>query len=275
MRRAFHNVGLVGDDNIMYGVSLGSDFTAEHEWGIAGIKRKFGINDSKSGIKARKINKTGPIFYAENSEMCVLTSREPWNKKDEYTPEDLLASDISGFMNDNGLETAWDEGDFCVASNKPEDFKHIKELYDNFQKKNIAICFINASLPAFENASLSILVVDKLPTELTDAMAFADKKADDLIAYEKKIGVTKLKETKRGGYHEENYFMACSPRWIDYENPENREKKKKEYGTEYDIMFWVNYSDADDNYGWYTAEQIIKWLSTDGVTLKSLNKEKK
>jgi len=268
MRRAFNNVGFVGEDDIIFGVSLGSDFTSEHEWGYGGIKRKFDINDKKSGIKGRKINKVGTILYAENDEMCVLTSREPWDEKKEYTPEDLLASDISGFMNDNGLETAWNEDDFCVASNKKEDFHYLKEMYEAFQKKNIAICFINAQMPAFDNASLSILVVDKLPKTVTDAMAYADKKSDNLIAYEKKIGITKLKEK-----NEEKYFMACNPRWIDYDDPVVREEMKKELGTKYDVRFWVNYSDDDDNYGWYTGEQIIEWLSTPGLKLKSLNKK--
>jgi len=273
MRRAFNNVGFVGEDDIIFGVSLGSDFTSEHEWGYGGIKRKFDINDKKSGIKGRKINKVGTILYAENDEMCVLTSREPWDEKKEYTPEDLLASDISGFMNDNGLETAWNEDDFCVASNKKEDFHYLKEMYEAFQKKNIAICFINAQMPAFDNASLSILVVDKLPKTVTDAMAYADKKSDNLIAYEKKIGITKLKEKNKGGYKEEKYFMACNPRWIDYDDPVVREEMKKELGTKYDVRFWVNYSDDDDNYGWYTGEQIIEWLSTPGLKLKSLNKK--
>lgn len=43
-------------------------------------------------------------------------------------------------------------------------------------------------------------------------------------------------------------------------------------GTKYDIHFWINYSDDDDNFGWYIAEDIIKWLSTPGLKLKSLNK---
>ncbi len=107
-----------------------------------------------------------------------------------------------------------------------------------------------------------------------------DKKHHDLYEYEKEIGVTKLKEDGLEEYRNDNggktgkgkYFMACSPRWIDYENEENREKRKKEMGTKYDVQFWVNYAD-DDNYGWYTTEDIIKWLSTPGLKLKSLDKK--
>ena len=275
MRRAIQNFHLLIDDGTFCGVSLGYDYTAEHEWGIRGIIREFGLKTDKRGIDGRKIRK-GKVFFAEDDKMCVLTSKEPWKKKDEYTTKDLLAHEINHFYEEHDIETAWDENDFCVVTTKKENHQYIKDLYECFKKKNIAIGFIGGKLPVFENSSLSLFIPDRLPKEVTDTMYQVDKKADDLVAYEKKIGVRKLKDKVKENYsfQGENYYMACSPRWIDYEDPEKREKQKKENNTKYDIMFWVNYSDDDNNYGWYTAEQIIKWLSTPGLKLKSLNKEK-
>ena len=60
--------------------------------------------------------------------------------------------------------------------------------------------------------------------------------------------------------HNHGYYIACSPKWIDYEDAENREAKKKEYHTKYDIMYWVNYSDDDDTHGHFTVEEIKEWL---------------
>jgi len=102
-------------------------------------------------------------------------------------------------------------------------------------------------------------------------MYYVDKKAIDLINYEKSIGMTDLKNKKSGQYSKgKKYFMACSPKWINYEDEKAREERKKELETKYDIRYWVNYSDNDDNWGWYNVETIKKWLET--PNLKSLNK---
>src|SRR3972149_4695192 len=66
----------------------------------------------------------------------------------------------------------------------------------------------------------------------------SDKKQKDLVDYEAEIGMTKLKEDTRpaSGYKKENYYMACSPKWIDYENAENLNKIKDLKKTKFDIQ---------------------------------------
>lgn len=274
MRRAYNNVHLIKDDNTFYGVSLGYDFCAEHEWGTEKMRKKFGIDNTKMGVDARSITK-GDVMFMNDGKICVLTSRKPWHSwekpKENVTISDLLPTEVRNMY--NSLETAWDSEDFCIATKDKEQFQYLEELNEAFKNKNIVISFIKSELPAFSNSSLSILIKDKLPKSITDSMYNVDKEAVDLIEYEKKIGVTELKEKTRGnGYKGDKYFLACSPRWIDYNNANHREKRKQEMNTKYDIMFWINYSDDDDNYGWYIAEDIIKWLSTPGLKLKSLNK---
>jgi hypothetical protein len=280
MRRSHFQRSFIEENNQFYGVSLGWDFTSEHEWGIKQMKSKFGITNKKTnflgiekdvlGIEARQITR-GEVFFAENDELCVLTSSKGYSTLDEFTPKDILAHDINYIVND--LECAWDESDFCIATKNKDNFPKLRELYEAFKNKNIVISFLKSELNPFSNSSLSILIKDKLPKEVIDEMYLVDKESLDLIEYEKKIGVTKLKEdAKKSGYKGEKYFMACSPSWIDYKNSERREERKKELDTKYDITFWINYSDDDDNCGWYTAEQIIKWLSTPGLKLTSLNK---
>ena len=271
MRRAFNNTKFITENDVFYGISLGWDYTSEHEWGIKGIKRNFGINE-EMGVKGRTITK-GDVLFKEDENLCVLTSRKPWELKEDYTANDILAYDLKN-MGKN-LECAWDENDFCIASKNKDDYPKIKEIYNAFNTKNIVIAFIKSGLPAFTNSSLCILLLDRIPKEIIDSMYAVDKKYEDLIKYEKKIGITKLKEKAKEEYKYKgnHYFMACSPKWIDYEDKKNREILKKDKGTKYDIQYWVNYSDDDDNYGWYIAEDIIKWLSTPGLKLKSLNKK--
>jgi hypothetical protein len=85
-----------------------------------------------------------------------------------------------------------------------------------------------------------------------------------LEKYELQIGLWKLKEEQlqlRGQTNgaKGKYWMALSPKWID-------EERKKATKTEYEIAYWVNYGD-DNTYGWFTVEQIIKWLTTPELKL--------
>lgn len=269
MRKSFHNKHIIADTAIFYGVSLGYDFTSEHEWGTKKMKAYFGIDTSKMGVDGRSITK-GNVFFAQDNDMCVLTSREPYDKKSAYTTKDLLAYDIQHMS--EKFECAWDENNFCIATKNKNEFSMLHELYEAFQKNNIVISFIKSEMNAFANSSLCVLIKDRLPQQIKDDMMHVDKKSIELTEYEKKIGVAELKK-KKGLYKGEKYFLACSPKWIDYEDAKHRDEKKKEMNTEYDIMFWINYSDDDDNFGYYTAEEIIKWLSTPGLKLKGIRKQ--
>jgi hypothetical protein len=237
--------------------------------------QKFGIDSEKMGIDGRTITK-GSVFVFEDDTHNLLTSQYPHylgNKKsEEVALKDAVPHE--GYYKEDELTTFWDESDFCVIMKKTDkNVQIIKDLKEAVKNKNFVITSLKSSLPAFENSSLSILIKSRLPQEVIDQMYFVDKKDFDLLEYEKEIGITDLKwETRNNGYKGEKYYCTCSPSWINYEDPEEREKKKAEYNTKYDIMFWVNYSDDDDNYGWYRAEDIIKWLSTPGLKLKSLIK---
>lgn len=271
MRRAYNNKSILVENGEFYGVSLGYDYCAEHEWGIDGIRSKFGMDSKLMGVEARKVTK-GKVFYGEDESLSVLTSEEPYKGIGSIAgTEGLLPYDLKHMSSE--FETAWCDSGFCVATTNQENFKYVRELKEAFDNNNIVIASVGKML-AFENLSLCLLIYDKLPQETKDAMFQTDKKNQDLKDYEKMIGVTELKEKARNGYKNEKYFMACSAKWINYEDTEAREKRKKEMNTEYDIMFWVNYSDDDDNYGWYTAEEIIKWLSTPGLKLVQIRKAK-
>lgn len=291
MRRAFNDYFLItneaGDEFV--GVSLGYDFCAEHEWGISGLRRDFGLPEpsrKNMGIKSRTITQSpSNLIFKKVGDYALLWTGSKYSDKQEDVPYGLknYKSDLKWQMEHNSdrdekdkkdaVLTAWSEGDFAVAVKGKKESAWLEELYNQFLKKNIVIARMN-TMPwnPFSNASLALAIADKLPKEITDQMYAADKEHFDLQDYCKKIGLTKLKEKNKGKYREENYFMACSPRWIDYDNPENREKRKKELDTKYDIQIWINYSDDDDNYGWYRFEDIKKWLTTKGLKLSQIRK---
>ena len=72
MRRAYQDFGFIIEDEQFYGVSLGYDYCAEHEWGIKDMKEDLGIPELKRQkflsftvnstvvIKSRTINVKDP-----------------------------------------------------------------------------------------------------------------------------------------------------------------------------------------------------------------------
>lgn len=273
------------DSNEFIGVSLGYDYTSEHEWGFAGIKQKFGIpesNKDNKGVKCRTITKGQDVIYKVSGEYALLITKS-YRMTGEESFEDLVPRDISHYhsmmkfmMEDNEnreeekkrdpLVTAWDERDFCIIVNGVEEIEWLKQLYDAFKDNNIVVAAVNlAPSNTFSNSSLAIAIADRLPKDVTDNLYDADNASYILSDYCDKIGLTKLKEIKpSGGYRGENYYMALSPKPIS-------EEDQKKYNTKYEIIIWNNYSDDDENYGWYTFEDVKKWLTTDGLKLADIS----
>lgn len=298
MRKAFNDYALVVIDNKFIGVSLGYDFTAEHEWGIKGIMRDCGIPEGTKkniGVECRSITKKPNLHFEEGVykgvKHAIMFSYCKYSSSDEiHTPRDFenyyksLKDSIDRVYAENKLiklsnekndkkeelldvrdpiMTAWDEGNFGVAVYGDKVVQYLKELYEAFDSNNITIASMNSS-SMFANTSLGLYIKDRIPEEVKEDMRLADKEYYDREDYEKKIGMKKIikKHGNKNGYHGKNYFLACSPKWICYDDEVKREKMKAKYKTKYDIIYWVNYSDDDNNYGHYSVEEIREWLTT-------------
>lgn len=276
MRKAYNNVSIVRNEekeNELIGVSLGYDFCAEHEWGIKEIKENFGISaKDKIGIDARSITK-GSVIFKEKDGLGLIRGCDSfaarYHKLDDRSFDECIPHDLKYLDKDKEVHTAWCDNDFCVIG----PVEDIREIANAFEKKNICFATIN-DMPAFGGTSLCILIKDRVPQEAVEQMAYVDTKARDLSKYEEKIGITKLKEKKYKSTYSNDfdekkhkYWMALSPRWINYKNEDPESKINS--NTEYDIMYWVNYGD-DETYGWFTVEQIKKWLETPGLKLKDI-----
>lgn len=291
MRRALHDYGILVHEEEFIGISLGYDYCAEHEWGIDETRNLFKIPEPSKknlGIKNKTITKCPDrlLFKKDGNYAVLWVAYENWrgpineelpcefkNYKSRLDSEEDWNRKRESRKDKDTMISAWSDGYFGVAVKGKKGATWLEFLYNQFKKLNVAITYLNISgNNPFANSSLSLVIANRLPKEFIRGFYNADKKRVDLINYKKKIGMTKLKEKKKGSYHEENWYMACSPRWIDYEDKKNREKRKKELKTKYNIQYWINYSDDDYNYGWYTVEDIKKWLSTDGLKLTEINK---
>ncbi len=301
MRKAGQDYGIIVIDDKFIGISLGYDFCAEHEWGIKDIKRRFGIpdvNKKNLGVESRSISKnieclvlkketykkqkfallyTGYLYrtleesekqiphYLERYKEDILWKTE-YDKKHpprERDPKDPIV-------------TAWSSEAFGIGVMGEKEVQYLEELYQAFNDINIAITYINM-MPnnPFSNSALCILIKDRIPEEFKKMMYDADKEYQDRIDYEKKIGMTKIieKHGNKNGYHEHGYYIACSPKWIDYNNEDGQlENRKKKYHTKYDIIYWVNYSDDDDTHGYFSVEEVKEWL-TGKKKLSEIRKE--
>lgn len=297
MRKASHDNGFIVDEGKFIGIALGYDYCAEHEWGIKGIKQMCGIPDANRknmGVKNRTITKVPPLEFREE----VVTRETKTKKKGKYailyTERRMLWQSVSDDKKDNlphcftnwkedikwnaewnanhpdtrddkdDIITAWDEGSFGVAVFGEKEVEWLKELKTAIEEKRLTIAVANLRVKnPFAGSSLCLMITDRIPQETLDAMYMGDKEYFDREDYEKKIGMKKIIEKygNKNGYQGLHYFMACSPKWIDYFDKKSREEQKKKYNTKYDIMYWINYSDSDNNYGWYTVEEIREWLT--------------
>lgn len=88
--------------------------------------------------------------------------------------------------------------------------------------------------------------------------------------YEALIGLKYLKSKAREHWFENEkegkYWLACSPEF-------KTENSLITDHTKYKVHYWVNYGDSD-TYGWFTVEQIIKWLTEPETKLHTLGGRK-
>ena len=295
MRTASQDYGIITSDDgkEFLGIALGYDYCAEHEWGIKEIKQRFGIPDSSKknmGVKSRSITKNIPnlIFekktYKKQKFAILYTGYQYWREGEDNPIPHYLENYHKDILwrveydeknpseyrtKKDPMKTAWSGSGFAVAVMGEKEVQWLEELYQAFQNKNVVIAMINHRVyNPFAGTSLSLMIADKLPKEVSDMMYGADKQYFDREDYEKKIGMKKIleknKERRRKDItygHDHGYYIACSPKWIDYDDAENREAQKKKYNTKYDIQYWVNYSDDDDTHAWVRVEDIKEWLT--------------
>lgn len=290
MRKATQDYAIITSDNEtqLLGIALGYDYCAEHEWGIKEIKTMFGIPESSKknmGVKSRSITKNidNLVFKKETYKKQKFAILYTGNRYQYGDNENLIPHYLKNYKEDirwrlqweaenpregrdskDPIVTAWSSSGFGVGVMGEKEVQWLEELYEAFNNKNVVIAMLNLRvLNPFAGTSLSLMIKDRLPQEISDMMYSADKEYYDREDYEKKIGMKKIIEKygNKNGYHGLHYFMACSPKWINYNDKESREEQKKKRNTKYDIMYWVNYSDNDNNWGWYTVEEIKEWLT--------------
>lgn len=179
MRRAYKGACLLMNGEVFYGVSLGWDFCAEHEWGVRKIYEAFGIpNVSKDavGADARTITEVPEKvlrFFKDidGVDYLIFSQMFLWMKEVELVKERLDGAIDSRRTIDGELATAWDEGEFGVRTPTGGG---LEELYEAFLKKDLMIYLAPRGNP-FANRSLVVAIRSRVPKEILDAIRMADE----------------------------------------------------------------------------------------------------
>lgn len=267
MRRGYDGDFLTDGDNLV-GVSLGSDFTSEHEWGIKKLLKNFGINrnESQFGIEARKITKIPDrlIHSAKKDESYLILPHDTYSEK--FTEENIwvkkkqhgcISSELNLYKPRNipnrepelgkTFVTAWDSETFGIHV-KGEDFqKKLEKIYQAFLVKDIAIWLGGHDNP-FQNSGLILGIASQVPKIHKQTMYDSDK---DYFELKQSASATGLEDfLKKAG----KGFFSLSPKWKD-----------KETKT---IHWWLNPLEQQIyNSGWFSEEDLRLWVEDKGPVM--------
>lgn len=256
MRRGFMNMGIYRNDaGELQGVGLGSDFCAEHEWGIRRMREKLGMKDDIIGIERYMPTKGRLIPFNLKGTNCTwygLTSHDeftPWDKKLVDMP--ALAKNALEFINEEmNIQGAWAEEDFLfiVKDEAVRDAIHYA-----FIKKNLVICQGGTGNP-FSNGSFNLLIRSMYPPQAVEAIKQSHLSQKRL---EEAVKKTKIEERlKKAGKR----YYALSPRWDD--------------DKETVIRFWLNPMEQQEyDSGWFFLQDLEDWMNNTGKIIKSLTKK--
>lgn len=254
MRQAYHDIEYITDKNgNIYGINLGYDYCAEHEWGINRLLNNFGVSNIGFGIDRRRqgIDPESILVhkFTKNKQKYIALVCFP-NKRYIQQSEKMTKAEITKMVlsciwvpcNGN-ISTAWDASSFAICTTLENESK-IRQLEEAIRNKQLVIG-LGPSMP-FKNGGLKLMYADLIPAEIAQAVYDADEDYYNLetAAFEK----TKIKDIlKKAG----KSWYALSPAWAN-------EKKTK-------VKYFLNPCEQRKyNYGWFTLHDLKLWAKDKG-----------
>lgn len=269
--RATNNGSVVigGRGNKFIGINLGAEHCAEHEWGIDGIQRAFGIpHFGKQPFQKQPplIGLPKPPFGIERRqitalpEMLTLTDqtvstggRRSNNLffrclRSSYRQDSRVEDLFPGLVEGGELGTAWCEDQFMIVMPKTDKADYLQELWDAFARKDIVIGTFGGNV--FANSNLVIGIASRIPKSYAKHMYDVDIDHYNLLIAAEKTGIQAKLESAGKEYY------ALSPHWA---------RDHKGVKTSYDVVFWLNPMDQDRyDAGYFTVENLEAWMANKG-----------
>jgi len=238
------------EDGVLIGLSLGADFTSEHEWGIKKIKNLFGINlkDTDFGLSRRKITRVpaSPDFGWTNGRMPGSIGFYLWNTWDGKAPDfsnesELYTSSFRGSA--HTLACAWDEGSFGVFSTDLVEQAQLRSIYESLLSGDGAIFLGGGGV--LQNASLVLCIASKLPSKVTQKWEKIDRECYEMEQEVVKTGIREL-------------LKIAGKRYFALSRPHHRKEDGK-------LTFWLNpMEQQENNFGYFTIDDLKEWAEGKG-----------
>lgn len=288
MRSAWNGTSFISLNNEVIGICLGYDFCSEHEWGIRPLERYLGMQKTKKTLMGLGPEK--PVLGIDSRRIHTLDVKDlHWQETldgearllyvphlnvcygyDEKRIEEMLTSLVereltfSKFDKEKGhtLKTAWADKGFGIAVRGNDNIEHLRNIYEALADNNAIVTLAHTAYPSvFPEGGLYVLIGDKFPSEIDEAMKADDQDKIDLAKAHEKLGLED--ELKASGVR----WFALSPKWLkDF---------RSEVETEYELIYWLNPMDQDENRcGWFTVEELRLWPEGNGPVPKKNNSKK-
>jgi hypothetical protein len=263
MRRG-NKADIVVDNDVKVGFTLGSDWCAEHEWGIKEIRKAFGMQEV-DGLERYVIRQQPrmPVFFFRRGNDAVLVyqpsfacnvARGEMDKVEQYA---FSSSQFHRFQEEMVIG-AWDEQSFGIRTFGKEMSDFLEEVYKAFQDLNIVITMAPGMF--LENSGLVVAIKSRIPASVDERYKEAHEDHRQLLKAAEETGIES--RLKAAGLN----FFALSPRWI---SEENKDKSK------HPVLFWLNPMEQDIyNAMWCTVEVLDEWIEGRGPIVKASKKKK-
>jgi hypothetical protein len=241
MRQGHDNGIICSDGGDVIALNLGADHVSEHEWGIAGIKRAFGITDDGFGLDRRRVRNVIPLLQIATGHFAQRLGNAAWSGL--WLPGGHHDGPPRPYFHKDGptLWTAWDEKTLGAFSSHEGEQKKIRVVYEAV--KSLDACVWLGGGGVFQNAGLVIGIISRMKTSTFEEWDKVDRERAQLKIDADATGVEKrLRDAGR-------QFYALSPR----------------RAADGSVVFWLNPCGQDVyNSGWFNVSDLDAWIAGKG-----------
>jgi len=249
-------------DQTPWAVSLGFDFTAEHEWGVKAIAEKLGIEEKPKNWKNLLVRKTSELHIGETK-----TKEEDTLYYLSTTEDPLVVKEKLNYLKPKeDMFTFWNWDDFVIFFRREYDRD---SLYAKFKEKKM---MVGTVLPVrtylqevYGKEAGGLIFIDQthLPTSVKVEIGeyYRQRHNLDIVAKNTQVEQALEKVSQQWKKTFPNSFsspwatFSIHPTWIE-------QTSLDETSSEHAVAFFINpmYQDAVAS-GWFTVEQIFDWVN--------------